>query len=694
MPPAGKLVAESLGKTYARAAAPALEGFSHRFAPGRITAVLGPSGSGKSTLLGLLAGLTRADAGRVLLDGADLTDRPAERRGFGVVFQQYALFPHLDVRENVEFPLRVRGVGRAGRRRQAEETLALARAGHLGNRRVHELSGGEQQRVALARALVFRPPVLLLDEPFSALDARLREELRADLAGLLAVVGVTTVFVTHDQAEAMGLGHELIVLRAGRIEQHGPPDELYRRPATPFVGAFLGSANVFDAEDDGRGTVHVPGLGPLAVGDLADGAGIIAAPGPCRVMLRPEEWELLAGNELATAAEAFPARVEARFFLGANVRLHLRAGAGGLPLLLDAPVHALPTAVGPGDVVRVRVRPGAGRVWGRAPRGMTNDEARRKLQTTSARFIPPLVVWSSLCHSSFVIRHSSFPPPAMSDRLLLTTPPVHPRPGLRRLAVLGGAYGNVPALRACLDRADALGCDARAFLGDVTGCCGHSDATVDLVRARFDFLVAGNLEQQAAADADTDCACNYPDAEDGRCSGLAHGYAMRSLSAENRRWLGTLPALAAVDADGGRLLLCHGSPRQTNEFLYESELDDKPLDGWLDAANAVGFVGTHSGLPWVRTLPGGRFAANCGVVGKPDDDGDPAVHFAVVERTSDPAAAPFAVRIERVEYDHRAWAAQLAAEGVDAMFTDPLLDGRWTVGRASLPPAERARRRP
>lgn len=282
----------------------------------------------------------------------------------------------------------------------------------------------------------------------------------------------------------------------------------------------------------------------------------------------------------------------------------------------------------------------------------------------------------------------------MDSSPLLTSPRPHSHPGLRRLAVMGGAYGNVPALRACLARADALGCDARAFLGDITGCCGHSDETVDLVRGRFDLLVAGNHEQQAAADADGDCACNYADAEDGRCSGLAHGYAMRTLSAENRRWLGTLPGLAAVDTAAGRLLLCHGSPRQTNEFLYESELDGKPLTDWLDAAGAVGFIGTHSGLPWVRTLPGGRFAANCGVVGKPDDDGDPAVHFAVVERTDGPAdpVAPFAVRIERVEYDHRAWAGRLAAEGVDAMFTGPLLDGRWTVGRASLPPGERNRR--
>lgn len=159
----------------------------------------------------------------------------------------------------------------------------------------------------------------------------------------------------------MGLGHELIVLNDGRIEQRGRPDELYHRPATPFVGTFLGSANVFDAEGDGRGTIHVAGLGHLPVA-----AGTTVS-GPCRVMLRPEEWEALATGD----PDGFAATVEARFFLGANVRLHLRAGAGGLPLLLDAPAHALLT-VGPGDLLRVRVRPGtAGRVW---PRSTQNDE--------------------------------------------------------------------------------------------------------------------------------------------------------------------------------------------------------------------------------------------------------------------------------------------------------------------------------
>ncbi len=363
MSPAGALVAESLGRTYARAAGPALDGFSHRFAPGKITAVLGPSGSGKSTLLGLLAGLTRADAGRVLLDGEDLTHLPAERRGFGVVFQQYALFPHLGARENVEFPLRVRGVGRAERRRRAGETLELARIGHLGERRVHELSGGEQQRVALARALVFRPRVLLLDEPFSALDARLRESLRGELARLLAAVGVTTVFVTHDQGEAMGLGHELIVLHAGRIEQRGTPDELYRQPATPFVGTFLGSANVLEgAWEPGSRVCHVAGLGPVAVtGGAVDELRV--PPGPCRLMLRPEELELVAPG----TAGSFPARIEARFFLGASVRLHLRAGAGNVGLLLDAAAHTFPGVPAPDEAAAVRVRPGAGQLWATAP---------------------------------------------------------------------------------------------------------------------------------------------------------------------------------------------------------------------------------------------------------------------------------------------------------------------------------------
>ena len=266
----------------------------------------------------------------------------------------------------------------------------------------------------------------------------------------------------------------------------------------------------------------------------------------------------------------------------------------------------------------------------------------------------------------------------------------HAIPAARKLAVMGGAYGNVPALQACLAHARVARCDAFAFLGDITGCCGHSDETIDLVRRNFSIFVAGNLEQQSFA-ADEDCACNYADSEDGACGGRGHAYSLRTLGERNRAWVGTLPDLALVKTAIGTLLLHHGSPAQTNEFLYESELEEGTLTGWLHRAGAVGMAGTHTGLPWIRPLPGNQFALNCGAVGKPDHDGDRAVHYATIDLNPALAVAQV-VRIERVGYDHNAWARQLADEGVEDIFIRPLVTGIWTVGVASLPVLEQQKR--
>lgn len=262
----------------------------------------------------------------------------------------------------------------------------------------------------------------------------------------------------------------------------------------------------------------------------------------------------------------------------------------------------------------------------------------------------------------------------------------HDARGLRRLAVMGGIYGNLPALEACLADARAAGAGLLVCNGDITGCCGHSDRTIDLVRANFAVVVAGNHEQQSAAGAEH-CACNYADAGDSACGSIGHRYSLQSLSEANRQWLGTLPELVSVETDGGRLLVCHGSPGQTNEFLYETELGSHPLAGWLDLAEARAFIATHSGFPFVHALPDGRLALNAGVVGKPDHDGDPAVHYALLTVTDN----GFAAEIRRVEYAADAWAAQLSNEGVEAMFTEPLRTGIWTVGVASLPDELRAR---
>jgi putative spermidine/putrescine transport system ATP-binding protein len=214
------------------------------FPRGSVTALLGPSGCGKTTTLRLLAGLVEPDpGGHVTFDGRDVTRLPVERRGIGMVFQGYALFPNRDVAGNIGYGLEVRGVPRAERDRRVAEMLRLTRLEGLAARRVDQLSGGQRQRVALARALAPSPGLLLLDEPFGALDARLREALRHELAALLFALGVTAVFVTHDQAEAMALGNRLVVMEVGRVAQSGTPEEVYRRPASRFVGGFLGALN-------------------------------------------------------------------------------------------------------------------------------------------------------------------------------------------------------------------------------------------------------------------------------------------------------------------------------------------------------------------------------------------------------------------------------------------------------------------
>jgi putative spermidine/putrescine transport system ATP-binding protein len=214
------------------------------FPAGSITALLGPSGCGKTTTLRLLAGLAVPDrGGRVLFDGRDVTRLPVEKRGIGMVFQGYALFPNRDVAGNIGYGLEVRGMNRADRERRVAEMLRVTRLEGLAARRVDQLSGGQRQRVALARALAPAPGLLLLDEPFGALDARLREALRGELAALLETLGVTAVFVTHDQAEAMALGRTIVVMEGGRIAQWGTPEAVYRRPATRFVGQFLGTLN-------------------------------------------------------------------------------------------------------------------------------------------------------------------------------------------------------------------------------------------------------------------------------------------------------------------------------------------------------------------------------------------------------------------------------------------------------------------
>jgi putative spermidine/putrescine transport system ATP-binding protein len=225
----------------------ALDGASLSIAPGEFFALLGPSGSGKTTCLRIIAGFDQPDSGRVLLDGTDVTDAPPYRREVNTVFQDYALFPHMSVAENVAYGLRVRGIRARERTQRAREMLEVVRLGDFGERRPHQLSGGQKQRVALARALINHPRVLLLDEPLGALDLKLREEMQAELKGLQQRLGITFVFVTHDQGEALSMADRVAVFNRGRIEQLDTPRALYNRPRTAFVARFVGSANVVDA---------------------------------------------------------------------------------------------------------------------------------------------------------------------------------------------------------------------------------------------------------------------------------------------------------------------------------------------------------------------------------------------------------------------------------------------------------------
>ena len=216
------------------------------FKDGELTALLGPSGCGKTTLIRMIAGLESPTGGHVMLDGVNVTEQPAHLRKFGMVFQSFALFPHLTVADNVAYSLKISGVDRKQREKKAQELLELVQLPDYGKRRIGELSGGQRQRVAIARALAQAPSVFLLDEPMSALDAKLREEMQIELRLLQQRLGITTIVVTHDQREAMTMADSIVVMKKGEVEQVGTPDEIYNSPASLFVASFIGKANLVD----------------------------------------------------------------------------------------------------------------------------------------------------------------------------------------------------------------------------------------------------------------------------------------------------------------------------------------------------------------------------------------------------------------------------------------------------------------
>ncbi|WP_152185402.1 ABC transporter ATP-binding protein [Segeticoccus rhizosphaerae] len=260
-----------ISKQYPGTDRPSVSDFTMQIEKGEFISLLGPSGCGKTTTLRMIAGLIEPTAGRIDLDGKELTHTPVHQRGMGLVFQNYALFPHLDVAENVAFGLTMRGLSKSEVRTKVAGALDLVQLGHLGERRIKQLSGGQQQRVALARALVIEPKVLLLDEPLSNLDAKLRDTMRDEIRSIQQKIGITTVFVTHDQDEALATSDRIVVMSEGHIEQVGTPEQVYEHPANRFVANFIGRANIFDGKilDTAQGvaTVQIDGLGAMTAVD-------------------------------------------------------------------------------------------------------------------------------------------------------------------------------------------------------------------------------------------------------------------------------------------------------------------------------------------------------------------------------------------------------------------------------------------
>jgi ABC-type Fe3+/spermidine/putrescine transport system ATPase subunit len=285
---------------------------------GEFMTLLGPSGCGKTTLLNLAAGFFSADGGDILIDGRSVNDVPTYQRQIGLMFQNYALFPHMSVAGNVAYGLKARHVPRHERDRRTAEVLALVKLTGLEDRKPRQLSGGQQQRVALARALVINPAVLLLDEPFSALDKSLRASMQVELREIQRKLGVTTIFVTHDQSEALSLSDRLAVMSEGRIRQLGTPEEIYRRPCDRFVASFVGDANILRGRLDGiRGPFATVAVGAARVkvpfGPLA-GVALSAA---VDLFVRPEQLELVDGAQ----ASATGGRVAAQVYQGGHVDL-------------------------------------------------------------------------------------------------------------------------------------------------------------------------------------------------------------------------------------------------------------------------------------------------------------------------------------------------------------------------------------
>ena len=295
---------------------------------GAFVTLLGPSGCGKTTTLRMVAGLLDPTEGEILIKDRRVNDVPIHKRNLGLVFQNYALFPHKTIAENVAFGLKYRGVPKEEQKKRVQDALELVQLPGVGERYPKQLSGGQQQRIALARAIVIEPDVLLLDEPLSALDANLREDMRVELKRIQERIGVTTMFVTHDQSEALAMSDQIVVMSAGRVEQVGPPEEVYNTPASEFVANFLGASNILSADYAGRDgdavVFDAETFGKIAV--PAAKASKVSGEGPAKLVVRAEKLQLVERGSSADGTISVEATVETVDYQGQAVRYFVRAG--------------------------------------------------------------------------------------------------------------------------------------------------------------------------------------------------------------------------------------------------------------------------------------------------------------------------------------------------------------------------------
>jgi putative spermidine/putrescine transport system ATP-binding protein len=308
----------------------AVAGIDLEIAKGEFVTLLGPSGSGKTTLLNLIAGTVAPTSGRIWIHDRDVTETPSSGRGLGMVFQNYALFPHMTIFENIAFPLRVRRLGKAELRRKVAEVLELVRLPDVQERKPKELSGGQQQRIAIARCLVYDPSLILMDEPLGALDKKLRDQMQLEIKRLHASLGITILYVTHDQEEALVMSDRICLMNGGRIEQLGTADDLYFRPASVFAADFLGESNLLEAELV---------AGPESGGVLRTPVGLVVREAPADVppsgrvalMIRPESLHVLADGE--SAPNTLDGVLEDVVFVGGVTKFFIRTGDGSLVIM-------------------------------------------------------------------------------------------------------------------------------------------------------------------------------------------------------------------------------------------------------------------------------------------------------------------------------------------------------------------------